>query len=139
MNVISAVRCFGPRATPSFFHEEAKCLGPDGRPCGKQTVGVLARRHVRILALHFIGKESNLLEEVDAGLVHDLQDVYTEYPDAQRERATWLREVVPKLKAMSLKDLQSHTGLSPAALKAARAGRIPHPKNRVKLLKSCEK
>lgn len=116
------------------FHEEAKCAGPDGKPCGKQTVGLLSRRHVRIGALHFIGKESNLLEEVEAGQIHDLQDVYIEYPDARREREAWLKKVVPKLKAMSLRELQSRTGLSLATLKAVRAGRMPHPKNRAKLL-----
>lgn len=70
------------------FHEKFKCAGPDGAACGKQTVGRLGRRHVRIGNVHFIGKESNLLEEVEAGLVHDLQDAYTEYPDAWRAHPT---------------------------------------------------
>ena len=45
------------------YHEESKCSGPDGKPCARQTIGLLSRRHVRIAELHFIGKESNLLEE----------------------------------------------------------------------------
>jgi hypothetical protein len=134
--MVAELTTYGDVLRAYEFHEEAKCAGSDGEPCGKQTIGVLGRRHVRILTLHFIGKESNLLEDVEAGLVHDLQDVYTEYPDARRERETWLREVVPKLKALPLKELQSRTGLSLATLKAVRAGRMPHPKNRAKLRKA---
>jgi hypothetical protein len=89
---------------------------------------------VRICAVHLIGKESNLLEEVEAGQVHDPQDVYPEYPDARREREAWLREVVPKLKAVPVPELQRLTGLSRATLQAVRAGRMPHPRNRTKLL-----
>ena len=118
------------------YHEELKCAGPDGRPCSKQTVGLLQRRHVRIGFVHLIGKESNLLEEVEMGQVHDLQDVYTEYPDARREREAWLREIVPKLKAISLPELQKLTGLSRTALQSARRGRMPHPSNRAKLLRA---
>ncbi len=104
--------------------------------CGEQTVGLLSRRHVRIAKLHFIGKESNLLEEVEAGLVHDLQAPYTEYPNARRERGAWL-EVVARLKAMTksqLRGLAARTGLSFTTLKAVRAGRMPQPRNRAKLV-----
>jgi hypothetical protein len=52
--------------------------------------------------LHFIGKESNLLEQVEEGAVHDPQSAYTEYPDAQREREAWLQDTVPKLRAIPL-------------------------------------
>ena len=131
---VAGLMTYGDVLREYKYHEELKCAGPDGEPCSKQTIGLLSRRHVRIAALHFIGKESNLLEEVEAGQVHDIQEAYTEYSDARREREAWLRDVVPKLKAMPLKELQSQTGLSLAALKAARAGRMPHRHNRFILL-----
>jgi len=56
-------------------HPEAKSLGPDGLPCGKHTVGLLQRRPVRLGELVHIGKESNRLEEVKQGLVHDWDEV----------------------------------------------------------------
>ncbi|HUY40479.1 MAG TPA: hypothetical protein VMV82_02815 [Candidatus Dormibacteraeota bacterium] len=130
----AAVKTYGDVLRAYEYHPELKCAGPDGKPCTKQTIGLLSRRHVRIVQLRFIGKESNLLEEVEEGSIHDAGSVYTEYLDAQREREAWLRDIVPKLKAVSLKELQSRTGLSLAALKAARAGRMPHRKNRDKLL-----
>lgn len=116
------------------YHEELKCAGPDGKPCTRQTRGLLARRRVRIGAVHLIGKESNLLEAAEEGRIHDPQSVYTEYPDAKREREAWLRDVVPELKALPLKEPRSRTGLSLATLKATRAGRMPHSRNQDKLV-----
>lgn len=66
----------------------------------------------------------------------ELQSVYTEYPDATREREAWL-EVVARLKAMTkaqLRGLAKRTGLSFTTLKAVRAGRLPHAKNRARLI-----
>jgi hypothetical protein len=42
-------------------HPEPKSLGPDGRPCGRATIGLLQRRPVRVGAIVYIGKESNAL------------------------------------------------------------------------------
>jgi len=67
------------------FHPEAKCSDVDGNACGKQTVGLLQRRHIEIAQIKYIGKESNSLEEVDGGLVHSAQNVYTEYVDPRRD------------------------------------------------------
>jgi len=47
-------------------------------PCGKQTVGVLQRRHIRVAQIIYIGKESNKLEEMEEGTIHSAQSVYTE-------------------------------------------------------------
>ncbi len=112
------------------YHEEFKCAGPDGKPCGKQTIGLLGRRHVRIGALHFIGKESNLLEEVEAAQVHDLQEVYTEYPDARRERDTWEAKILPALKRAAVRDIVEATGLDRRTIQRYRnRGVIPRFKH----------
>jgi hypothetical protein len=40
-----------------------------------------------------IGKESNSLEEVEAGMVHDEDNVYTSYPDPRRSE--WTTTILP--------------------------------------------
>jgi hypothetical protein len=60
-----------------------------GEPADKQTIGLLQRRHVSVGQIMYIGRESNQLEEVDAGTVHDAAGVYTEYVDPRRE--IWFR------------------------------------------------
>ena len=65
------------------------------------TIGLLRRRHIQIDGIDYIGKESNLLEEVDAGSVRDPNSVYTRYPDIRRDE--WIKRIVPALGKMSLK------------------------------------
>src|SRR5262249_29950279 len=52
-------------------HAEAKSAGPDGSVCGRDARGLLARRHVAVESVTLIGKESNSLDEVEAGAIHD--------------------------------------------------------------------
>lgn len=52
---------------------------------GKQTVELLQRRHLEVAQIKYIGKESNNLEDVEAGLIHSAQNVYTEYVDSRRD------------------------------------------------------
>ena len=70
-----------------------------GQPCGKQTVGLLQRRHIRIDQIKYIGKESNSLEEVETGLIHSAENVYTEY--LYRRRDEWQTKILPALKEAS--------------------------------------
>ena len=96
-------------------------------------MGLLQRRHVRIDSISAIGKESNSLEEVEAGLVHDEHNVYTEYAD--RRRDYWSREVVPALRRMPLNVWERESGKSRRILIDARLGRRrPHPKNQELLI-----
>ncbi len=112
-------------------HPEAKSAGPDGQPCTRQTVGLLQRRRVRTVPelLAYVGKESNRLEEVEAGLEHDPDEVYTEYTDATRD--PWRSLVLPVLKHIPAKRLVEETGLAMSTIKAARNGHTnPHGRNR---------
>ncbi len=114
------------------FHPEPKCADPSGRTCVKQTVGLLQRRQVRIDSIKYIGKESNSLEDVESGLIHSEQNVYTEYPDAQRDE--WQTKIVPALKTIKLSVLEKESGLSRRMLIKARSGRVrPHLSNRLRL------
>jgi len=67
------------------FHPGAKSADAKGKPSGKQTFGLLRRRHVRIERIIYIGRESNRLEEIEAGIIHSPEGVYTEYPDPSRD------------------------------------------------------
>lgn len=110
------------------FHPESKCADPTGGTCVKQTVGLLQRRHVRIDLIKYIGKESNSLEDVESGLIHSEQNVYTEYPDLRRDE--WQTKIVPALRTIKLSVLEKQSGLSRRMLIKARLGRVrPHRQN----------
>lgn len=100
--------------------------------CHKLTVELLQRRHVSIDSIHFIGKESNRMEEVEEGLVQSAGDVYTEYPN--RRRGEWQTRVVPALRKISLAKLVGMIGLSCQTIIDARTGRRrPHLENQKRL------
>ena len=110
------------------FHPESKCADADGSVCRKQTVGLLQRRHIRIEQIKYIGKESNSLEDVESGMIHSVQNVYTEYPDPRRDE--WRTKILPALKKVPLFRLEKMSGLSRRTLIYARTGRRrPHRKN----------
>jgi hypothetical protein len=110
-------------------HPEAKSLGPDGKVCGRQTVGLLQRRPVTRGSLTWLGKESNRLEEVEAGLVHDPEEVYTEYADPRED--LWQTTVLPVLRQMPLRVLAEQAGLSERQVRAIRNGHaMPREKHR---------
>ncbi|GEM_PF-183446 len=62
-------------------HPEAKRLGPDGRPCTRETVGLLSPRRVRVGRITHIGKESNELEARESGEITDIDEVQNIYLD----------------------------------------------------------
>ena len=64
--------------------------------CDRQTTGLLQRRHIKIDQIKCVGKESNSLENVDEGMVHSEQNVYTEYADPKR--SDWITKIQPALK-----------------------------------------
>jgi hypothetical protein len=110
------------------FQPESKCADANGKPSGKQTVGLLQRRHIQIDQIKCIGKESNSLEDVESGLIHSAQNVYTEYPDPRRDE--WETTIRPALKKVAISQLEKMTGLSRRMLIKARLGRTrPHRRN----------
>jgi hypothetical protein len=85
---------------------------------------------VRIDVITPIGKESNSLEDVQAGLVHDERNVYTVYDDPRRNY--WRTKVLPAVKKALLASLigACEGKLSRRATIDIRAGRsTPHRKN----------
>ena len=124
---MARVKSYGDVLREYEFHPEAKCADSSGAPCGKQTVGLLGRRHVAIDGFTYIGKESNKLEEVEEQSLFDPSDVYTEYPDPQRDE--WKTRWLPILKAMPIEESTKRSGLSRRALYMIRAGRRPQLEN----------
>ena len=89
----------------------------------------MQRRHIRNDLIKCIGKESNSLENVDEGVVHSEQNVYTEYADLKRSE--WIIKIQPALKRAKLWVLEKACGklLSRRELIELRAGRSkPHRK-----------
>ena len=126
------VKTYGEVLREYEFHPEPKCADADGKRCGKQTIGLLQRRHIRVEQIKYIGKESNRLEEVESGVIHSAQNVYTEYPDPRRDE--WETKIRPALKKVPLPVLEKESGLSRMMLINARAGRTrPYRKNQALL------
>lgn len=114
------------------YHPEPKCADTDGNTCDKQTVGLLQRRHVYIDLVKYIGKESNSLGDVEAGMVHSENGVYTEYVDQARDE--WTVKIIPALKQMPISKLLEKSGMGRSALFEVLSGRSrPHPKNQKRL------
>jgi hypothetical protein len=100
------------------FHAESKSATADGTASTRQTIGLLQRRHCRIESVTGIGKESNRLEEVGAGLIHSAENVYNVYSDPSRDE--WQRKVIPALKQARIADLARESGLSRRTIMNAR-------------------
>ena len=79
-------------------------------------------------ALKYIGKESNHLEDVDNGIFHAAESVYTEYPDPRHDE--W-ESICEALQQVSLDEFERLTGKSRRMLIDARSSRRrPHARNR---------
>jgi hypothetical protein len=131
---IARVKSYGDVLEEYEFHEESKCADANGAPCGKQTVGLLQRRHVTIeWPPRLIGKESNKLEEVEEGVVADAGDVYTEYPDPRRDE--WATKWLPVLRATPVPQLQKQ-GVARATIYAVRTGRPLYESTKQKLIRA---
>ena len=110
-------------------------IGSGRYTCERHTIGLLQRRHIQIDCIKYIGKESNALEEVEAGLVHSDQSVYTEYCDPRRDE--WTVKILPILKKTPLRILITETGLSRRELIRLRLNqRRPHRATREKVVKA---
>jgi hypothetical protein len=132
------VKTYGDVVREYEFHPESKCADQDGHISDKQTVGLLQRRHIQIDRIVYIGKESNRLEDVEAGAVHSEDAVYTEYRDPRHD--VWQTKILPALKKVCLDIIVQETGLSRRAVIDLRAGRTrPHRNNQDLIISALQK
>jgi hypothetical protein len=102
-------------------HPEAKSIGADGAPCGRATVGLLARRAVSALSITHIGKETNRLDDIQAGLVTDPDEAVARFDDTLYER--FRLHALPKLREVGVRETARRTGHSLGAVSAALSGK----------------
>jgi len=87
---------------------------------------------VRIEEIKYVGKESNSLEEVDAGLVHSPENVYTIYTDPRFDE--WQTKILPALRRVPLQLLVNLSGMARRTIIEIHAERSrPHRKNQEQL------
>ena len=127
------VKTYGDVLYEYEFHPGSKSADSWGQPSGKQTIGLLSRRHIRVGQIHNIGRESNNLEEVESGIVHSPQTVYTEYPNLRREE--WETKILPALRKLPIRVLARFTNKSPSMLRRTLAGRSrPRRRNQILMM-----
>jgi hypothetical protein len=120
-------------------HPELKSLDAAGNPCAEHTAGLLRRRPVTIEphSIRYIGKESNRLHDVDAGLVHREDDILASYRDPRDERDEWSQVHLPRLRKTGVALLHRQTGIPVRTLRDLLAGRAhPRRKTRAKLIEA---
>jgi hypothetical protein len=129
---VARVKTYGEVLREYEFHLGAKIADSKGKPSGKQTFRLLRRRHVRVNRIIYIGRESNRLEEIEAGVIHSPESVYTEYPDPSRDE--WQTRILPILEKTPIAALMRISGRSRSMLRRALAGRSrPRRRNQEQL------
>jgi len=124
----AVVRTYASVIEDYRYHPEPKSLGPDGRPCARDTLGVLQRRPVVPSSVHFIGKESNKLDEVQSGLIHSPESAVLEFQATDCDR--WARVVLPVMQSLGVGEVVARTGLPERTVRAALGGRRPSASTR---------
>ncbi len=128
---VARLKTMGDVIAEYRIHPEPKSLGPDGRPCHEATRGLLQRRPVIAAYIRYVGKESNYLEERKLGLVHDADEVLTEYADPRRNPFKTL--VLPVLQDLSSREIARKVGLHASTVKRIRNCTEPHPAHKTAL------
>jgi hypothetical protein len=94
--------------------------------------GSEARHRQRIELARSNLRVERILEEIEAGVIHSAESVYTEYPHPQRDE--WETKILPALRKIPPALLVKMSGLSPTTIKDMLAERSrPYPKNRERL------
>ncbi len=113
----AAIRVQTHRDTLERFrtHPESKSADPDGNPSNERTVGLLRRLPIEPLCIFHIGKETNLIEQQEEGvLLADPQQVYSIAGEWEAIRS--------ELDRVSIPELAERSGVSPRMLRNLRKG-----------------
>lgn len=112
-------------------HPEPKSAAASGAACDRTTVGLLGRRMVTAVGVEYVGKESNRMDDVEHGLVHDWDEVQSCYVD---EASEWRDVLLPKLREMPRAEAARRLAISERAVASLRNGHSqPRPATRRRL------
>lgn len=115
------------------LHPERKFQAPSGKPCRRVTRGLLQRRPVHLAGpIRHIGKEANKLDDVQAGLHSELDEVLTEYNDPNTD--VLHRLALPALHHLSGRELARRVHTDRRTIDRIRAGQKPRPDLHARLL-----
>ncbi|MDQ2889971.1 MAG: DNA polymerase [Gemmatimonadota bacterium] len=115
------VKTFGDVIEEYVMHPEKKSAGADGHPCDRDTKGLLYRRHVRAAKIELTGKESNRLEEVRKGQVHDWDEIVATFQDPAYDE--WDKLIRYQLPGIATAEIAAALGLSERAVRNVKTGR----------------
>jgi hypothetical protein len=118
------VKTYGDTILDYATHPEPKSLAADGTPCDRTTIGLLERRSVSPTIIQHIGKESNRLEEAQAGLLEDSDEPLNRYDD--HDLVVFRELAVPILRHLGVRETARRTGHGLGAV-SARAPRAVGP------------
>ena len=103
------------------------------KPCARETVGLLQRRHVTAHTIAHIGKEANQLDQRESGQLtaDDATGMLLEYRNPSVD--TWRTDDLPRLQQFPFKEMAALAGLSERRLRDIYAG-ISKPRLETRLL-----
>ena len=129
----TAVETFGSYFTRYRSLPSSEFLGPDGRPCGRETSGLLARRPVRRLQTFLIGKETNELALVETGMEPSVT------LEVSRKADHWFDILRPVLRHLKVSEVARRVGVSERAVQRWIASeRTPSVEFRFQLESVCQ-
>src|SRR5207249_712259 len=117
------VRTYRQLLEDHFRNPEARSVGPNGEVCSARTVGFLARRPVIEAAVAYVGKESNRLEEREAGLISDENDFLQLMAVASRWNGR--PQSCPMVRALPTAEAARRTGFDRSTVKRLKRGALP--------------
>lgn len=124
-----------------YRHREDKSLGPDGKPCGPETHGLLLRRPIRaMLPLIFIGKEveRKAQEGEDASMFESSGPIRYQPGQTTNTRAGDARLIL-RAKPFGIRRFMRTSKVSQHAIERFLSGARVHPSTRTRLAKAIEK
>jgi hypothetical protein len=132
--VSTRVKSYADILSEHRFRVERKSIAPDGGIVRRTTTGLLRRRPVRMLAIHYIGKESNKLSERPTGLVQRASEILTEYSDDRL--GVWRLFVQPRLADIPTREIEAATARNRSTVKRWKRGeQVPRDEDQAVLLK----
>ncbi|MDR3687191.1 MAG: DNA polymerase [Coriobacteriia bacterium] len=117
-------------------HPETKMADSEGRSGLQQGNEMLHRRHVEVQSIEYIGKESNLLDEANAGLVRDPVQVRNRYEP--RNDDLFLTHYVPAMRFIAPRQIREAAGVSASTTNRLIAGSAPRHETKQRVMQAVD-